>query len=62
MTSQMSSGPHQKSSGSTRELPSTTNVMTSPMFDGLKTCDPWYLMTYFVSSDSPATIANTHQA
>ena len=31
------SGAHQKSSGSTRPLPSTMNAMTSPMFDGLNT-------------------------
>ena len=57
-----SSGPHQKSSGSTRDEPSTMNVTTRPMFDGLKTCEPRYLMTYLDSSDSPATIAKTHQA
>jgi hypothetical protein len=34
------SGAHQKSSGSTRVLPSTTKATTSPMFDGLKTCEP----------------------
>jgi hypothetical protein len=27
------------------------------MFDGLKTCEPWYLMTYFVRSDMAATPA-----
>ena len=62
MSIQPSSGAHQKSSGSTRVLPSTTNAMTSPMFDGLKTCEPRYLITYFVSSESPATPANTYQA
>ena len=29
------------------------NATTRPMFDGLKTCDPRYLMTYLVSSDEP---------
>ena len=56
------SGAHQKSSGSTRVLPSTTNATTSPMLDGLNTCEPRYLMTYFVRSDRPATPAKTYQA
>src|SRR5262245_66103130 len=60
MTSQTLSGPHQKSSGSTRELPSTMNATTSPMFEGLNTCEPRYLITYFVSSENAATPANTH--
>src|SRR3954463_11799006 len=60
--SQPSSGPHQKSSGSTRELPSTTNAITSPTFDGLNTCDPRYLITYFVASAKAATPAKTHQS
>ena len=42
------SGAHQKSSGSTRLLPSTMNAMTSPMFDGLNTWEPRYRMRYFV--------------
>ena len=45
------SGAHQKSSGSTRVVPSTMNATTSPMFDGLKTWVPRKRMTYFVSSD-----------
>ena len=45
-----------------RELPSTMNAMTSPMFDGLNTCVPRYLMTYLVSSANAATPANTYQA
>ena len=55
------SGAHQKSSGSIRVLPSTMNATTSPMFDGLNTCVPRYLMTYFVSSENAATPANTYQ-
>ena len=55
-------GAHQKSSGSTRELPRTTKATTSPMFDGLKTWVPRYLMTYLVRSESPPTIAKTYQA
>ena len=35
-----SSGDHQKSSGSTRVLPSKRKAATSPMFDGLNTCEP----------------------
>ena len=31
------------------------------MFDGLNTGDPRYLMRYFVSSETPATPANTYQ-
>ena len=34
---------------------------TSPMFDGLKTCVPRYLMTYLVSSEKAATPAKTYQ-
>jgi hypothetical protein len=34
------SGAHQKSRGSTRVSPSTRNVTTSPMFDGLNTWEP----------------------
>src|SRR5262249_1338442 len=56
------SGAHQKSRGSTRELPRTTKEMTRPMLDGLKTWLPRYLMTYLESSDNPATTANTYQA
>ena len=56
------SGAHQKSRGSTRALPSTRNATTSPMFDGLNTCEPRYLMTYLVSSETPATTANTYQS
>ena len=48
------SGAHQKSSGSTRVLPSTMKATTSPMLDGLKTCEPRYRMTYFDRSDRPA--------
>ena len=55
------SGAHQKSSGSTRELPSTMKATTSPMLDGLKTCEPRYLMTYLVSREKPATAAKTYQ-
>src|SRR4051812_14319907 len=60
-TSQTVSGPHQKSSGSILELPSTMNATTSPRFDGLNTCEPRYLITYFVASEKAATPANTHQ-
>ncbi len=56
------SGPHQKSSGSIRELPRTRKATTSPTFDGLKTWLPRYLITYFDSSESPATAAKTHHA
>ena len=38
------------------------NATTSPMFDGLNTCEPRYRITYFVSSEKPATPANTYQA
>src|SRR5690242_13171371 len=62
MASQTLSGPHQKSSGSTRELPSTMNAITRPTFDGLNTCEPRYLITYFVASENAATPANTHQS
>ena len=55
------SGAHQKSSGSTRVLPSTMNATTSPMFEGLNTCEPRYLITYFVSSENAATPAKTYQ-
>src|SRR5262245_49094115 len=54
------SGAHQKSSGSIRELPKTMDATTSPMFDGLNTCEPRYLMTYFVSSENAATPAKIH--
>jgi hypothetical protein len=56
------SGAHQKSSGSTRVLPNTTNTTTNPMFDGLKTWLPRYRMTYFVRSEKAATPANTYHA
>ncbi len=36
--------------------------MTSPMFDGLNTCEPRYLIRYLVASEKPATPANTYQA
>ncbi len=54
-------GDHQKSSGSTRVLPRSTNAPTNPMLDGLKMCEPLYLMTYFVRSERPATPAKTYQ-
>ena len=54
------SGAHQKSSGSTHVLPSTTNAATSPMFDGLNTWVPRYLITYFVRREKAATPANTY--
>src|SRR4029079_10662174 len=54
------SGAHQKSSGSTRVLPSTMNATTSPMFDGVKTCETRYLITYFVRRENAATPAKTH--
>ena len=44
-----------------RVLPSTMNATTSPRLDGLKTCEPRYLMTYFERSDSPATPAKMYQ-
>src|SRR3954447_3533746 len=56
-----SSVAHQKSSGSTRALPRTMNATTRPRFEGLKTCDPRYLMTYFDRSDNPATPAKMYQ-
>ena len=58
---QTPNGAHQKSSGSTRVLPRTTNATTSPTLDGLNTCEPRYLITYFVSRESPATMANRYQ-
>ena len=36
-------------------------AMTSPTFDGLKTCVPRYLITYLVSREKPATPAKTYQ-
>ena len=32
------------------------------MFDGLKTCSPFHLITYFESSEPPATAMNSHQS
>ena len=54
-------GAHQKSSGSTRLLPRMMNAATKPTFDGLNTCEPCHLMTYFVIRESPATMANRYQ-
>ncbi len=56
------SGAHQKSSGSMRLGPRSTNATTRPMLDGLKTCVPPYLITYLVRSDSPAMAAKRYQA
>ena len=61
MTSCRLSGPHQKSSGSTRLMPSTMKATTRPTFDGLNRCEPRYLMTYLVSSEKAATPAKIHQ-
>jgi hypothetical protein len=38
------------------------NAATRPTFDGLKTCEPRCWITYFVSSDSPATIAKMYKS
>src|SRR5437667_11999362 len=54
-------GPHQKSSGSARLRPSARKQMTSPMFDGLKTCEPRHLITYFESSETAAVPTKIHQ-
>ena len=54
-------GPHQKSSGSTRERPSARNTTTSPMLDGLKMCRPFHAITYFESSAPPAVATKIHQ-
>ena len=54
-------GPHQKSSGSTRVRPSTRKQRTSPMLDGLKTCEPRRVITYFESSDTAAVPMKIHQ-
>ena len=43
-------------------LPKTMNAMTSPMFDGLNTCEPRYRMRYLVARENAATPANTHHA
>src|SRR5207244_9313947 len=44
-------GPHQKSSGSARLLPSARKQMTRPMFDGLNRCRPRSLITYLDRSE-----------
>ena len=46
----------QRISGSTV---TTVRAMTSPMFDGLNTCEPRFLMKYLVDSEKAATPANT---
>ena len=53
-------GAHQKSSGSTRVLPSTMNAMTSPTLDGLKTCDPLRRTMNLVKSENAAIPENIH--
>ena len=55
-------GPHQKSSGSARPRPRMRKQTTSPMFDGLKTCSPFHLITCFESSEPPATATYSHQS
>ena len=54
-------GPHQKSSGSACSGPSNRKQRTSPKFDGLKTCEPRNLITYFESSEIAAVPAKIHQ-
>ena len=51
-TSQGDIGPHQKSSGSARDEPSTRKQSTSPKFDGLKMCRPLIWIRCFESSDT----------
>ena len=58
---QTPNGAHQKSSGSTRVLPRIRKAATRPTFDGLNTWEPRYLIRYFVSRESPATMANRYQ-
>ena len=53
-------GAHQKSSGSTRLLPSTRNAHTNPTFDGLNTCEPLRRTTNLVSSDAAAMPEKIH--
>ena len=54
-------GAHQKSRGSTRVLPRIRKAATRPTFDGLNTWEPRNLIRYFVSRESPATMANRYQ-
>ena len=60
-TSQSDIGPHQKSSGAARVRPSARKQITSPMFDGLKMCDPRQASTYLESSATAAVPAKIHQ-
>src|SRR5215208_6511005 len=54
-------GPHQKSSGSARSLPSTRKQSTSPKFDGLKMWPPRHWIRYFDRSDTAAVATKIHQ-
>ncbi len=51
---------HQKSSGSTRRLPSTKKHNTRPKFDGLNNGRPSTRIRYFESSEIAATAAKIH--
>ena len=53
-------GPHQKSSGSTRPLPSTMNPRTRATLDGLKTCPVRNRTPYFVNRPRAATPAKMY--
>ncbi len=59
--SQPDIGPHQKSSGSARSGPRSRKQTTSPMFDGLKMCEPPTLIRYFESSANAAVPTKIHQ-
>ncbi len=51
---------HQKSSGSTRRLPSTKNANSRPKFDGLNSGRPPTRIRYFDANDTTATTAKIH--
>ena len=59
-SSHAETGPHQKSSGSARSLPSNRKQSTSPMFDGLKTWLPRHLIAYFERSETAAVTMKIH--
>ncbi len=50
IASQTDIGPHQNGSGSARSGPIARKHRTSPKFDGLKTCRPRNVITYFERS------------
>ena len=67
--SQADIGPHQKSSGFARPRPRARKQTTSPMFDGLKMCEPRTLIRYLERSENAAVpsvegvwgVANWHE-